>query len=50
VSEAVSGRVAAVLERVQALEPVIRAHADQSERESRLAAPIVDAMPASPLI
>jgi len=44
VGEAVSERLAGYLERVKALEPVIRAHADQSERESRLAAPIVEAL------
>jgi indole-3-acetate monooxygenase len=44
VGEANSGRVSGWLERVKALEPVIRAHADTSERESRLAAPIVDAL------
>jgi alkylation response protein AidB-like acyl-CoA dehydrogenase len=44
VGEAVSERVAGYLERVKALEPVIRAHADQSERESRLAPAIAEAL------
>ena len=43
-ADAVSERVADYLERVKALEPVIREHADQSERESRLAPPIVEAL------
>jgi hypothetical protein len=42
--EAISERLADHLERVKSLEPVIRAHADQSERESRLAPPIVEAL------
>ncbi|HTO08719.1 MAG TPA: acyl-CoA dehydrogenase family protein [Myxococcota bacterium] len=43
-AEAVSERVADYLERVKALEPVVREHAARSEAESRLAAPIVEAL------
>jgi alkylation response protein AidB-like acyl-CoA dehydrogenase len=44
VGEAVSGRLADYLERVAALAPVIREHAERSERESRLAQPIAEAL------
>ena len=43
-TEAAGGRLAGYLERIDRLAPLVREHAEQSEREARLAPPIVEAL------